>query len=209
MQAKLGDLGGEYSYALYLAMGILPWTVFVTAVTQGVNGIVNNTNYIKKIPNPVYVYVFQAVIEQLFHLVTVFSLLFIFIFFYGIDFSFQWFLILIPISLLGMLILGISMILSPINVFFRDVERTVAITLQVLMWSIPIVYPISIIPESFQWIILYNPLYYYFDAIREILLYGHSLSVKYILIMGVTSFVMFFSGYKLIKKLDSDVRDGL
>ena len=52
MQARV-DVSGDISYTVYLAVGILPWIVFSTAILQGTLGIVNNVNFIKKLNIPI------------------------------------------------------------------------------------------------------------------------------------------------------------
>ena len=208
MQARV-DVSGNISYTVYLAVGILPWIVFSAAILQGTLSIVNNVNFIKKINLPIYVYVAKEVLVQFLNMIAVMILLFVFLYFNDIAFSYKWFLVIIPITLLFVFALGISMLLSSINIFFRDVEKSIGIFLQICMWMVPIVYPWDIVPANWQWVTFYNPLFYYFNAIREVMIFDDTLSMKYYLIMSISSIVMFSIGFFTIKKLESDIRDSI
>ena len=208
MQARV-DVSGGISYTVYLAVGILPWIVFSTAILQGTLGIVNNVNFIKKLNIPIYVYVAKEVVEQFFNMIVVLIILFIFLYFNGIAFTAKWFLVFIPIFFLFIFALGIGMFLSSINIFFRDVEKAIGIFLQILMWMLPIIYPWDIVPANWQWVIFYDPLFYYFNAIREVLIFDHIISMKYYIIMTVSSVLMFLIGFYTIRKLESDIRDSI
>lgn len=208
MQARV-DVSGDISYTVYLAVGILPWIVFSTAILQGTLGIVNNVNFIKKLNIPIYVYVAKEVVEQFLNIIVVMIILFIFLYFNDVVFTLKWFLVFIPIFLLFIFALGISMFLSSINIFFRDIEKAIGIFLQILMWMVPIVYPWDIVPQNFQWIIFYDPLFYYFNAIREIIIFDHFISMKYYVIMTISSVAMFLVGFYTIRKLESDIRDSI
>lgn len=208
MQARV-DVSGNISYTVYLAVGILPWIVFSTAILQGTLGIVNNVNFIKKLNISIYVYVAKEVVEQFLNMIVVMIILFIFLYFNDVVFTFKWFLVFIPIFLLFIFALGISMFLSSINIFFRDIEKAIGIFLQILMWMVPIVYPWDIVPQNFQWIIFYDPLFYYFNAIREIIIFDHFISMKYYVIMTISSVAMFLVGFYTIRKLESDIRDSI
>ena len=208
MQARV-DVSGSISYTVYLAVGILPWIVFSTAILQGILSIVNNVNFIKKLNIPIYVYVVKEVVEQFFNMIVVMAILFIFLYLNDISPTLNWILVFIPIVLLFIFALGISMFLSAVNIFFRDIEKAIGIFLQILMWMVPIVYPWDIVPSDWQWVIFYDPIFYYFNSIRELIIFDHSLSMKYYIIMTISSVVMFLIGLYTVKRLESDIRDSI
>ncbi|VAY87910.1 O-antigen export system permease protein RfbD [hydrothermal vent metagenome] len=208
MQSRV-DVSGNISYTVYLAVGILPWIVFSTAILQGTLGIVNNVNFIKKLNIPIYVYVAKEVVEQFLNMIVAMTILFVFLYLNDITPTLKWLLVFVPIVLLFIFSLGISMFLSSINIFFRDIEKAIGIFLQILMWMIPIVYPLDIVPKDWNFVIFYDPIFYYFNSIRELIIFDHSLSIKYYMIMIISSIVMFLIGFYTINKLESDIRDSI
>jgi ABC-2 type transport system permease protein len=76
---------------------------------------------------------------------------------------------------------GVGLILSVYAVFFRDLIHLFGIILTVWTYLTPIFYPISIIPEKYQIFIKLNPLYYFIEHFRQVILYARvpSLSLNF------------------------------
>lgn len=203
------DENNNISYIVYLAVGILPWIVFSNALLQGTLSISNNVYLIKKLNIPLYAYVTKEVLEQFLNMFIVVIVLIGFLYLNGITFSVKWLLAVVPLVCLFFFALGLSMLLASINIFFRDIEKAIGIFLQMLMWAVPIVYPWDIVPKDFLWVILYNPLFYYFNSLREVLIFNHWISVGYLLIMVLSSLFMFVIGLSTLKKLENDIRDSI
>ncbi len=203
------DPSNGISYTVYLSVAILPWIVFSNAILQGTLSISNNIYLIKKLNIPLYVYVTKEVLGQFLNMFIVLILLIGFLYLNGISFSVKWLLSIIPFVCLFFFALGLSMFLASINIFFRDIEKAIGIFLQMMMWVVPIVYPWDIVPENFQWVIFYDPLFYFFNSIREVLIFDHWINVKHYLVMIASSILMFGIGLYTINKLESDIRDSI
>src|SRR6185503_12083349 len=82
-----------------------------------------------------------------------------------------WFL---PISLVlvGLFSLGASLALTAVSIFFGDVREMVQAGMPALMYLTPIIYPISIVPERYRWLIKLNPLVYIVEIVRDPIYYG-------------------------------------
>ena len=65
------------------------------------------------------------------------------------------------------LVTGLSFITSSIVVFFRDLGQIINIVLQIGMWATPIVWPSTIVPERFQFVLKLNPMYYIVEGYRD------------------------------------------
>jgi len=200
------DLPDGHGYAVFISVALLPWIVFSTALQNGASAIVENAAYIKKISVPIYVYPAKAALEQLYGLLGIAMVLFVFLSFYG-GAKLSWLFCIPVMFLLGMAAIGIAMALSVITIFLRDIQKALAFFMQLLMWALPIVYPISIIPENMRWIVEYNPLFYYFDSIRLLLLYQNFISAWYIVIMIVFSISVFVFGLWMCIRAEDKIRD--
>jgi len=208
MGAKFPAIESNFAYTLFLCSGILPWTIFAQSLTAGTMSILQNASYVKKIPVPLPVYVIKSVVKVSFNIVFYLGLLLVFaVVVAGFAPSWHWVLVLIPVVLLQILVSGLSLVLSAVNVFFRDVSIGLPVVLQFLMWALPIVYPIDIIPERLQRLITMNPLYSYFHAIREVFLYRQFLSVHDLAVMLACSFFAAVVGYFTLKRLSGEIKD--
>ena len=80
------------------------------------------------------------------------------------------FVILYPVILLiqYILCLGLSLIVSSVTVFFRDLQHFIGVILQLLFYATPIVYSIQTIPEQYRWILKINPMTYIIEGYRDI-----------------------------------------
>jgi len=203
------DPTNNVSYSIYLSVAILPWIVFSNALIQGTLSISKNIFLIKKLNVPLYVYVSKEVLEQFLNMFIVIVILMCFLYLNNIYFSFKWFLAIILFFCLFLFALGFSMFFSSINIFFRDIEKIIGIVLQMMMFMIPIVYPWDIVPKDYQWVIFYNPLFYYFNSIREVLIFDHYINSTHLLVMITSSLIVFIIGLITINKLESDIRDSI
>lgn len=74
--------------------------------------------------------------------------------------SLTWSILFTPVSVMIAFIFsfGIGMILGPLSIRFQDIVYLTEITLQLLFYMVPIMYPITIIAERFRWVVAYNPI---------------------------------------------------
>jgi lipopolysaccharide transport system permease protein/teichoic acid transport system permease protein len=75
-------------------------------------------------------------------------------------------------SALACLILGLAWMLAALQVFHRDIGQVMTVVLNLWFWATPIVWNREIMPQQYDWIINYNPVYYIVEGYRESLLYG-------------------------------------
>lgn len=149
-------------YSAYLILGLAFWTGFVQALFKATNAIIDNRNFVKKVPIPPYVYVISACTVGFIYtpIVLLFSIPLL-----GINF------IKIAINLLPIIVLwyifalGLSILLASIAVYIRDVSQILGPALNFLFYSVPIIYPYSLVPEDIKPIIKLNPLFYMVEAI--------------------------------------------
>ena len=64
--------------------------------------------------------------------------------------------------------LGISLILSSVTVYFRDLQHFIGVLLQLFFYATPILYSVESLPENFRWILRYNPMTYIIGGYRDI-----------------------------------------
>ena len=148
LQAKIGNVDNQYSFALYLCAGLACWNLFNDIVSRSLNLFIANGNLIKKAAFPKIVLlanlVGACVVDNLLLLTAVLALFLI------TGFTLTASLVFLPLLLVLTIALatGIGLILGVLNTFIRDIGQVTPIWLQVLFWFTPIVYPASIVPEQ-------------------------------------------------------------
>lgn len=140
-----GDPSGLDIFALWLMCGLLPWTFFTSVVTGGMNALVGNENLIKKVFFPrsalvvangyasIYTWSIEMGVLALVLLVVGSNLL-------------PWLpLVIVFMAVMFAFALGVSLILSIANVYFRDTQHFVTILFQIWFYLTPIVYPTALV----------------------------------------------------------------
>ncbi len=128
------------AYALFLCAGILPWFVFVEAVTRGGSSLLANESYLKKLAVPEPVFVARSVATSALTLGVYIVLLLLLALGTGIRPGVPWLLLPLVLVLFVAFCFGIALVLSVVTVFFRDVTQVVALVVQFWFWLTPVVY---------------------------------------------------------------------
>lgn len=113
------------------------------------------------------------------------------------------YILLYPIVLVVqyVLLLGISLILSSVTVYFRDLQHFIGVVLQLLFYATPIVYSLETIPENFRWILEINPMTYIIDGFRDIFYYQKMPDLKMLGIIFIIGIAICIIGYMIFNKL--------
>jgi ABC-type polysaccharide/polyol phosphate export permease len=172
-QKSMAGIDSRLGFTLYLCSGFLPWLAFSECVTRGAAAFLENGPYLKKLPVPEQVFVAQTAASATLGLVISFSLLIVLSLVLGLRPMWTWLLLPIPLVSLQLMGFGVGLLLGTLNVFLRDVGQMLTIALQVVMWTVPIVYVTDLLTGWLRTAMNFHPLYPSLYAIRELFLYGH------------------------------------
>jgi len=142
------------------------------------DALVGNRNLIEKVYFPREVLVVATVLSLLVSLLIELGVLAVILLVVG-NMVLPWIpVVLVLVAIQTFFVLGIGLLLSVLNVYFRDVKHLMSIVLQALFYSAPIVYPLSLVPEKaelFGWVFplrrIYelNPLVTIVETYRDVL----------------------------------------
>lgn len=188
MKAKLPGVDHGFAYSIYLCAGVLTWGLFAEIVGRGQNIFIDNANLLKKINFPRICVPVIAVLNAAVNFTIIFSLFLGFLLVSGF-----WpgtvVLAALPVLLTQLLLsVGLGITLGVLNVFFRDVGQFFGIFMQFWFWFTPIVYPVSILPESVKPLMALNPLYPLVSAYQGIFVSGQTpdwVSLFYPFLLGL------------------------
>lgn len=191
------------NYPLYLITGQIVFNFFSESTSIAMSSIINNAGLLKKVYLPKAVFPIASVASSFINMV--FSLSAIFIVMLATQVKFSAVLILLPVAMLVLFVfsLGISLIVSALTVFFRDLFHLYSVLLTAVSFATPIFYPANIIPADLQYILQYNPLYYMVSMFREIILYGTVPAMDEIGICILISLAFVLIGLMLFMKLQN------
>jgi ABC-type polysaccharide/polyol phosphate export permease len=178
IEPPVGDPSGLDTFALFLICALVPWNFFSNGINGSMGSLLANANLIKKVYFPRELLVVSTIASLVVTLGIELGVVCVILLVVG-NMVIPW----IPVLLLLMAIqtvfvLGIGLVLSTCNVYYRDIQHLVGILLQVLFYLTPIVYPMSLVPkEADVWgyeipvraLYELNPLVTFVEAYRDVL----------------------------------------
>ena len=138
------------NYPVFLLCGLLPWNYFSAGIMGSIHSIVGNAGLVKKIYFPREILPIAAVLAQLVNFLLALVVLFaVLIAFHANISSWVWVLPLV-ILIQTCFMLGMALILSTLNVFYRDVAMVMDVVMLAWFFLTPIFYPIERLPRSYE-----------------------------------------------------------
>ena len=193
----------QENYVVFLIIGVLPWTWFVTSISQGTFCILANAGIVKKVYFPREILPISVVTSGLINFLI--SCIIILIFLFGSGIGISPYIIFVPIIILiqYILSLGILLITCSINVYIRDAEYIINFLINMLFYATPILYS----PEIFNgsaigWLFKINPLAVIITGYRDTLFYQTMPNLSSIFIVFIFSIIVFFIGMAVFRKLE-------
>ena len=165
--ARLG--AGELPYPLFAYAGLLIWVFFSNAVVNGTNSLTANTNLITKVYFPRIFIPAAAVGAGLVDLFIASLVLAALAVYYGVGFHAGLLLLPFFVLLATLLALGAGVLVSALTVKYRDLRHALPFVIQFWMFATPVIYPASIVPESWRWLLVANPLAGILEGFRSAL----------------------------------------
>ncbi len=141
---------GNMPYPVFVFSGLLLWNVFSTGITNAGNSMISNANIIKKIYFPRLIIPVSSILSVMVDYAMAFFILLCLAFYYHTDIRLIKLCLALPLSLLITLLttFGIGSFLSALNVKYRDFRYVIPFLVQLLLFLTPVIYPASVIPES-------------------------------------------------------------
>lgn len=178
----------EDNYTMFLFVALLPWTAFTSALQIGSTCIVANANMVKKIYFPRIILPLSVVLTNMINYLYCMVIVLIVLPITGIGYS--WYIIWFPVIFIieTIFIYAMCLILSALNVLYRDVEHIIGIVTMAWFYGTPILYNISVIPEKVARIYKLNPMVGIISGYRDILFYKQAPNIKFLiydLIIGI------------------------
>lgn len=209
MRAKLPGIDSAFAYSIYLCAGVLTWGLFAEIVTRAQNTFLEHANLLKKLSFPRLCLPVTVVANALLNFFIVFGLFSVFLLISG-NFPGLVYLAMIPVlAILVAFAIGLGISLGVLNVFFRDVGQFFGIVIQFWFWLTPIIYPISILPESVRPLMSYNPMASLMTAFQDILVTGQWPVWQSLLPITILAVALCVLGMHLFRKHAGEMVDEL
>ncbi|MBR6903058.1 MAG: ABC transporter permease [Clostridia bacterium] len=187
------------NFHVYYLTGSVIYNFISEATSTSMMSVFSSAPLIKKVYIPKYIFplekCFFSFVNLLFSLVAVVIVMLV----SGIKFTFVALLFPVPILYALIFSIGMSLLLSALTVFFRDIVHIYGVFLTAWMYATPIIYPVEAVSEKIQFIMLFNPMYYYVQYFRDIVFYGTVPGLRFNLISIAFSLGMLVIGTLVFK----------
>ncbi|MBI4244161.1 MAG: ABC transporter permease [Planctomycetes bacterium] len=187
-------------YPLFLISGLFPWQWVANSLSGSANIFINNVSLIKKLNFRRELIPLSMILNDLFHFCVSIPIILLFSLHYGKPVSFS--LIFLPVVIVSqfMIVYGLSLAISSINLFFRDLERIVTIILTILFYTTPVLYPHTYLPENYSYVIYFNPMSPVIILYHQLFLEGF-VQMKFLFLSFCYGVVILSIGYYIYNSL--------
>ncbi|MCH3968397.1 MAG: ABC transporter permease [Atopobiaceae bacterium] len=187
-------------FPLYLIIGNTVFQVMTDSTNQGMSSIINAASLLKKVKINRYVFPIEKVLFACVNFA--FSMIAVIIVMLWFQIAPTATIVLFPLALLYLMVFcaGLSLALSALSVFFRDVMHLWGVVVTAWTYLTPLFYTISILPDFMQRFEMFNPMYHYVTYFRDILLNGVWPSLHANLICAGCAVGALLIGYLIFRK---------
>jgi lipopolysaccharide transport system permease protein len=205
---KLANVPSEgIPYPIFVYAGLLPWTYFSQSLTRSSQSIVANAGLIRKVYFPRLIAPASASLSALVDFFVSFSV-FLFLMIYYKFSPEKGIILFLPLVLLTFLCsLGIGFWLSALNVMYRDIGYIIPFFISLGMFLTPVIYPVSILPEKYSWILYLNPTTGIIESFRSALLGYKPIPAFGLTLSFVITLLLFVSGMLFFRKMEKSFAD--
>ncbi len=157
---------GAQPYIVFLLSALLPWMWFNGAVSDATRAYLREAKLIRSTKIPRTIWVARLVLSKGIEFVASIPVIIVFAIATGASFHWESVFVLLGIVLQAMLTMGVGLIVAPLVVFFRDLERATKLALRFLFYASPIIYGLQDLPEGLHLWASFNPLAGIFSLYR-------------------------------------------
>jgi len=205
---KLAKIESEgVPYAIFSFCALVPWTFFANGVTDSTNSLTSNIGMITKIYIPRILLPISAIIGKGIDFIIALIILVILLIFYKINPGLEVLYIIPCIALLIISALSIGTILTTLAVQYRDVKYALPFGIQILMYSSPIAFSSSMIPEKYRIIFSLNPMVSVVEGFRYSFLGIGVIDINMILSSSITTIIILITLLIYFSKTEKSFAD--
>ena len=203
---------GTSHYLEFLIIGIIVWQYLSMSLNDSLHAVAGNSNLIKKTSFPRIILPLSTITANLINFLLTLCVLVVYLLIMGIPMShLAW----LPLVIIAQFVLcfGLSLIISTLNVFYRDVEHMIGVVTLAWFFLTPIFYPMAFqldrLPWNYKWLIFLNPMTGITDVYRAIFMSTPVQYPYYALISVLVSVVILLAGLLLFNAQQDKFADEL
>ncbi len=195
-------------YPLFVYAGLLPWNYFSSSLGSSGNSLVGSANLITKVYFPRLIIPASASLTCLVDFFIASTILIGMMFFYHFTPDIYGVIILpVLVVLILMVSVGCGLWLSALNVEYRDFQYVIPFLIQIWMFATPVIYPVSMLPEKYRWILSINPMGGIIEGFRAAVLGHQPVDWHMLAVSSCIGVLIFFTGLIYFGKMERSFAD--
>jgi lipopolysaccharide transport system permease protein len=196
---------------------MLGWSYFANVFTATSATLVSNAGLFGKVYFPRLIMPLSSVISNVFALVLQIATFLAFWLYFkaftmaGPHFHLRWEIVALPLLVLqvGLLSLGVGLWMSALTAKYRDFTHLLSLLLQLWMYATPIIYPLSMIPPKWRWVVVLNPMTMPTEATRWMFLGQGTIDPAQALLSIGGTIAILLSGLLIFQKVERTFVDSV
>jgi ABC-type polysaccharide/polyol phosphate export permease len=194
-------------YPIFLYAGLLPWLFFANSISSAMGALANNSSLIKKIYFPREILILSTLLAKVFDFSLAIIIFIVLMIFFKVPFT-VYMLLFFPIFLLQFIFTyGLSLLLSALNLFYRDIQYLFDLVMTLWFYVTPIIYATEFFPAQYRYIFKINPMSVFINAYRQVLFNGTFPNWESLGIGVVVSIGLYLIAHNIFKKLEGMFAD--
>jgi lipopolysaccharide transport system permease protein len=194
-------------YPIFVYAGLLPWTYFANAVAASGNSLVGSANLITKVYFPRIMVPASASLAGLLDFAVAVLVLAVLMVYYRIVPGASILLFPFLVALTFLCAVGVGLWLSALNVQYRDIRYAIPFLIQIWMFLSPVIYPVSLVKDKYQWLLALNPMGGVIHAYRASLLGHRPIDWSLLGLSALIILVLFLGGLGYFKRMERTFAD--
>ena len=193
-------------YSIFVFAGLLPWTFFANAISSSAASLIGSSNLVSKVYFPRLIIPLASTGGGLVDFMIATTVLLAMMLFYGVGWSVN--LVAAPLLIGGVIFiaLGVGVWLSALTVAYRDFRYVVPFLVQFWMFATPVVYPASLAPPQWRWLLFVNPMAGFVEGFRSAFL-SRPFDWPAIMISLIAAVAVFLMGVAYFEKVERRFAD--
>lgn len=202
----LNDRVAPMPYLVFVLAGVLPWTLFESAVTASSGSVVSSASIVRKVYFPRLIVPLSATGAPLVDYAIGMVVLLIAMLALGVPLTLTALLVPVMIASLMIAVLGVGVMMSAVTVAYRDFRHVLPFLLRIMFFLTPVIYPVTLMPERFRWVLSLNPIGGTIGALRSAML-GTPIIYADWLISTVVGFALLIAGLLYFQRAERRFAD--
>ena len=166
----MNDKVAPTPYLIFVLAGVLPWTLFESAVSASSGSVVASSGIVRKVYFPRLIIPLAATGAPLIDYAIGMAVMLIAMLILGVPLTVSALLVPVMIATLMIAVLGVGVLMSAVTVAYRDFRHVLPFLLRILFFLTPVIYPVTLVPQAYRWLLALNPVGGTIAALRSAML---------------------------------------